>query len=64
LYNSDKYETGQVTDKAGSGDCFMAGPIFGFYNDLEPIKPWDLLHRQHLKNYLLKAVTTKTIKDQ
>jgi 2-dehydro-3-deoxygluconokinase len=36
FYNSNEYETGRVTDKVGSGDCFMAGLIYGFYNDFEP----------------------------
>ncbi|HZY38524.1 MAG TPA: sugar kinase [Mucilaginibacter sp.] len=36
LYQSHEYQTGSVVDKVGSGDCFMAGLIFGFYNDTAP----------------------------
>ena len=36
LYNSGEYETGKITDKVGSGDCFMAGLIYGFYKNMDP----------------------------
>ena len=40
LYINDKltvspeYVSDEILDKVGSGDCFMAGLIYGFYNDL------------------------------
>jgi 2-dehydro-3-deoxygluconokinase len=34
LYQSREYESGPAIDKAGSGDCFMAGLVYGFYNGL------------------------------
>ncbi|MDN3655431.1 sugar kinase [Ferruginibacter paludis] len=36
LYVSSTYSTSFIKDKVGSGDCFMAGLIYGFYNGLPP----------------------------
>lgn len=33
---SKEYVANGIVDKVGSGDCFMAGLIYGFYNGLEP----------------------------
>jgi 2-dehydro-3-deoxygluconokinase len=41
LYQSHEYETGSVIDKVGSGDCFMAGLIYGFYKDGAPQETLD-----------------------
>ena len=31
---SEEYVSDEILDKVGSGDCFMAGLIYGFYNHL------------------------------
>lgn len=35
-YNSREFRTKGVIDRSGSGDCYMAGLIYGFYNRHQP----------------------------
>ena len=35
-YNSPEFRTKGVIDRSGSGDCFMGGLIYGFYNHHDP----------------------------
>lgn len=35
-YNSAEFRTKGVIDRSGSGDCFMGGLIYGFYNNHAP----------------------------
>ncbi|TSD67239.1 sugar kinase [Inquilinus sp. KBS0705] len=41
FYTSYEYCTNQIADKVGTGDCFMAGLIYGFYNALSPQQTLD-----------------------
>jgi len=47
LYSNDKltvspvYVSDEILDKVGSGDCFMAGLIYGFYNNLTETETLD-----------------------
>ena len=36
FYNSSEHNCEGVVDRSGSGDCFMAGLIYGFYNQHPP----------------------------
>jgi 2-dehydro-3-deoxygluconokinase len=35
-YNSQSFSCQGVVDRSGSGDCYMAGLIYGLYNNLPP----------------------------
>jgi 2-dehydro-3-deoxygluconokinase len=62
LYNSAEYETGQVADKAGSGDSFMAGLIYGFYNRLKLAETLEFATAAAFEKLFVKGdATTKTI---
>ena len=34
--DSKEYTAPKIVNRVGSGDCFMAGLIYGFYNDMSP----------------------------
>jgi 2-dehydro-3-deoxygluconokinase len=64
LYNSKQYETGKVTDKVGSGDCFMAGLIYGFYNDLDPQQTLEFATAAAYEKLFIEGdATNKTVHD-
>lgn len=50
LYQSPEFNAGAVVDRSGSGDCFMAGLIYGFYHHNEP---------QEILNYATAAAFGK-----
>jgi len=62
LYNSGEYETGFVTDKVGSGDCFMAGLIYGFYNNMAPQQTLEFATAAAFEKLFIKGdAITKTV---
>ncbi|MDB5140076.1 MAG: kdgK 1 [Mucilaginibacter sp.] len=62
FYNSNQYETAQVVDKVGSGDCFMAGLIYGLYNNLEPQEILEFATAAAFEKLFIKGdATTKTV---
>jgi 2-dehydro-3-deoxygluconokinase len=64
LYDSREYETGYVTDKVGSGDCFMAGLIYGFYNNLPPQQTLEFAAAAAFSKLFIKGdAITKTVEE-
>jgi len=62
LYNSGEYETGHVVDKVGSGDCFMAGLIYGFYNRHEADEILEFATAAAFEKLFIKGdATTRTV---
>ncbi|HEY4327824.1 MAG TPA: sugar kinase [Mucilaginibacter sp.] len=62
FYNSNEYETGSVTDKVGSGDCFMAGLIYGFYNNFEPLQTLEFATAAAFEKLFIKGdATSRTV---
>jgi 2-dehydro-3-deoxygluconokinase len=62
LYHSNEYETARVTDKVGSGDCFMAGLIYGFCTNLEPQRTLEFATAAAFEKLFIKGdAITKTV---
>jgi 2-dehydro-3-deoxygluconokinase len=64
FYSSKEYETTEVTDKVGSGDCFMAGIIYGFYNNEGPVETLEFATAAAFEQLFVKSdATDKSITD-
>lgn len=69
LYNdktlsvSQEYLAGKIVDKVGSGDCFMAGIIYGLYNQLSPQETVDFATAAAFQKLFIESdATTKNVK--
>lgn len=64
LYNSNQYDTNKVVDKVGSGDCFMAGLIYGFYTNLDPKQTLEFATvAAYTKLFIEGDATNKTVEE-
>jgi len=64
LYTSAEYISEEILDKVGSGDCFMAGLIYGFYKSLPMQEILDFATAAaYDKLYILSDATTSTVVD-
>ncbi|WP_345212338.1 sugar kinase [Mucilaginibacter gynuensis] len=64
LYHSAQYETSHIVDKVGSGDCFMAGLIYGFYNDWAPAETLAFATASAFQKLFVESDATNKTVDQ
>lgn len=58
LFVSAEYNSDKVLDKVGSGDCFMAGLIYGMSNDHTPQQTLDFATSAAYNKLFIKGDTT------
>ena len=58
FYTSNEYSTTQIINKVGSGDCFMAGLIYGFYNDFDPKQTLEFAATAAFEKLFIESDTT------
>jgi 2-dehydro-3-deoxygluconokinase len=64
LHQSHEYLLEQILDKVGSGDCFMAGLIYGFYHSKAPAETLAFATAAAVnKLFILSDATTSTVAD-
>jgi 2-dehydro-3-deoxygluconokinase len=63
-YVSPEFSTNKVIDKVGSGDCFMAGLIYGSFNKLTSQETIDFATAAGFDKLFIRGdVTTSTVED-
>ncbi|GGG99727.1 sugar kinase [Mucilaginibacter phyllosphaerae] len=64
FYNSQEYNTQQKVDKVGTGDCFMAGLIYGFYNNTPAQQTLEFATAAAFqKLFITSDATTQTVEE-
>ena len=58
LYNSKTFHTDKPIDKVGTGDCFMAGLIYGIINEEQPQAIIDFASRAAFQKLFIKGDAT------
>jgi 2-dehydro-3-deoxygluconokinase len=58
LYASSEFSTTKIINKVGSGDCFMAGLIYGFYNNFDPKKTVEFAATAAFEKLFIESDTT------
>lgn len=58
FYASDEYCSSEIVNKVGSGDCFMAGVIYGFYNNFDPQQTLEFATAAAFEKLFIESDTT------
>jgi len=58
FYTSNEYGASQIINKVGSGDCFMAGLIYGFYNGSDPEQTLEFATAAAFEKLFIESDTT------
>lgn len=60
LITSQEYLVDKILDKVGSGDCFMAGLIYGFYQQLPPEETLEFATAAAFKKLFIESDATSS----
>ncbi|MNX78502.1 pfkB family carbohydrate kinase [compost metagenome] len=64
LIESSEFRAAEILDKVGSGDCFMAGLIYGLYSNLSPTETLEFATLAAFdKLFIPSDATTSTVDD-
>jgi 2-dehydro-3-deoxygluconokinase len=64
FYSSQEYGAKEIVSKVGSGDCFMAGLIYGFYNNLSQQQTLEYATAAAFKKlFIASDATTNTVEE-
>jgi 2-dehydro-3-deoxygluconokinase len=64
FYSSHEYNTNEIVAKVGTGDCFMAGLIYGFYNNLGAQQTLEFATAAAFqKLFIASDATTQTVQE-
>lgn len=64
FYASKEYSTTEIINKVGSGDCFMAGLIYGFYNNFDPKKTLEFAAIAAFEKLFVESDTTNVTAEE
>jgi 2-dehydro-3-deoxygluconokinase len=64
FYSSQEYDTREIVAKVGTGDCFMAGLIYGFYNGMSEQQTLEFgTAAAFQKLFIASDATTQTVEE-